>query len=103
MCPSPTLHSQAQCPDDVRLDTVIGISAGGSEANVTSERQRLHGESGEGHDCRSRGTEASKEKKATPQTTIVYNTEYNSGAASSATISAQRNFDTTITSVLPDN
>ena len=48
-----------------------------------------------------------RKKKATPQTTIVYNTVYNSGAASSATISSgtpvQRNFDTTITSVLPDN
>ena len=60
---------------DVRLNTVIGISAGDSEATVTSERQRLHGEGGEGHDCRSRGTEASKEHG-------------NSGAASSATVSS---------------
>ena len=47
-------------------------------------------------------------KKAPPQPTIVYNTVYNSGAASSATISsgsssAQRNLDATITSVLSDN
>ena len=41
---------------------VIGFSAGGSEASVTFERERLHGEGGEGHDCRSRGTEASKEE-----------------------------------------
>ena len=32
MCPSPTLRPQAHGPDDVRLNTVIGISAGGSEA-----------------------------------------------------------------------
>ena len=45
-----------------------------------------------------------RKKKPTPQTTIVHNTVYNSGAASSATISsAQRHFDTTITSVFPDN
>ena len=62
MCPSPTLCPQAHGPDDVRVDPVIGTSAGGSEANVTPERQRLHGEGGEGHDCRSRGTEASKEE-----------------------------------------
>ena len=84
---SPTSRSQAHCPHDVRLDTVTGISAGGSEANVTFERQRLHGEGSEGHDCRSRGTEASKEETDT-QTTIVYNTVYNSGAASSAMISS---------------
>ena len=84
MCSSPALCSQAHCPDDVRLDTVIGISAGGSETHVTSERQRPHSKSGEGHDCRSRGTK----KKAPPQPTIVYNTVYNSGAASSATISS---------------
>ena len=54
--------------------TVIGISAGGSETNVTSERQRLHSKSGEGHDCRSRGTEASKEEGAHHKQTIVYNT-----------------------------
>ena len=29
------------------------------------ERQRLHGEGGKGHDCRSRGTEASKEETDT--------------------------------------
>ena len=64
MCPSPTLRSSAHS-DDVRVDTVIGFSAGGSETNVTPERQRLHSESGEGHDCRSRGTEASKEGSST--------------------------------------
>ena len=48
-----------------------------------------------------------RKKKPTPQTTIVYNTVYTSGAASSAMISSGtpvcRNFDTTITSVLSDN
>ena len=62
MCPSPTPHSSTHCSNDVSVDPVIGFSAGGSEANVASERQRLHGEGGEGHDCRSRGTGASKEE-----------------------------------------
>ena len=70
MYPSPTLRPQAHGPDDVRLNTVIGISAGGSEANVTSERQRLHGEGGEGHDCRSRWTKASKEESERSCTTL---------------------------------
>ena len=74
MCPSPTLHSSTHCSNDVSVDPVIGL------ANVTSERQRLYGEGGEGHDCRSRGTKPRK-KKSTPQTTIVCNTVYNSGAA----------------------
>ena len=87
MCPSSTLHSSSHCSNDVSVDSVIGFNAGSSEANVTFERQRLHGEGSKGHDCRSRGTEARK-KKPTPQTTIVYNTVYNSGAASSATISS---------------
>ena len=82
---SPTLRSQAHCPHDVRLDTVTGISAGGSETNVTSERQPLHSKSGEGRDCRSRKP---RKKKAPPQPTIVYSTVYTSAAASSATISS---------------
>ena len=65
MCPSSTLHSSSHCSNDVSVDSVIGFSAGGSEANVTFERQRLHGEGGKGHDCRSRGTEASKEETDT--------------------------------------
>ena len=85
MCSSPAPCAQTQCSDDVRLNTVIGISEGGSQTDVTSERQRLHGEGGEDNDFRSRGTEASK-KKAPPQTTVVYNIVYNSGAASNATI-----------------
>ena len=64
MCPSSTLHSSTHCSNDVSVDSVIGFSAGGSEANVTFERQRL-GEGGKGHDCRSRGTEASKEESDT--------------------------------------
>ena len=60
VCPS-SIH----CSNDVSVDPVIGFSAGGSEANVTFERQRLHGEGGEGHDCRNRGTEASKEETDT--------------------------------------
>ena len=65
MCPSSTLHSSSHCSNDVSVDSVIGFSAGGSEANVTFERQRLHGEGGKGHDCRSRETEASKEEANT--------------------------------------
>ena len=50
MCLSPALHSSTHCSNDVSVDPVIGFS------------ERLHGEGGEGHDCRSRGTEASKEE-----------------------------------------
>ena len=35
------------------------------------ERQRLHGEGGEGHDCRSRGTNASKEETDTTITSVL--------------------------------
>ena len=37
MCPSSTLHSSSHCSNDVSVDSVIGFSAGGSEANVTFE------------------------------------------------------------------
>ena len=107
MCPSPTLRPQAHGPDHVRLNTVIDISAGGSEANVTSERQRLHGEGGEGHDCRSRGMEDSKEEGDTTNNDLVQHcVQFRSGIQCDDQLgnsSAQRNFDTTITSVLPDN
>ena len=65
MCPSLTLRSSTHCSGDVHVDPVIGISAGGSETNDTSERQRLRSTSGEGHDCRSRGMEASREEGST--------------------------------------
>ena len=65
MCPSPTVRSSIHCSDDVSVDPVIGFSAGGSETSVTPEGQRLHSESGEGHDCRSRGADASKEEGST--------------------------------------
>ena len=95
MCSSPTLHSSTHCSDDVSVDPVIGFKAGGSETHVTHERQRLHSESGEGHDCRRRGTEPSKEE-GSPQPTIVYNKcDDQHGDAS-----AQRNLDA---SRLPDN
>ena len=107
MCPSPTLHSSAHCSNDVSVDPVIGINAGGSEANVTSERQRFHGEGGEGYDCRSRGTEASKEENdTTNDDRAQHRVQFWSGIQCDGrfgTSSAQRNFDTTITSVLPDN
>ena len=47
-----------------------------------------------------------RKKKPTPQTTIVYNTVYNSGIQCDDQLGnsiAQRHFDTTITSVLSDN
>ena len=107
MCPSPTLRSSTHCSNDVRLNTVIGISAGGSEANVTSERQRLHGEGGEGHDCRSRGTEASKEElDTTNDDRAQHRVQFWSGIQCDDQLgnsSAQRSFDTTVTSVLSDN
>ena len=80
MCSSPTVRSSTHCSDDVRVDTVIGISTGDSETNVTPERQRLDSESGEGHDCRNRRTEASKEEGSTTTNDRVQHR----GAASSA-------------------
>ena len=101
MCPSPTLRPQAHDPDDVRLNTVIGISAGGFEANVSSERQRLHSESGEGHDCRSRGTEASKEEgDTTDNDRVQHRVQFWSGIQCDDELmvaSAQRNLDATNT------
>ena len=79
----------------------------GSEANVTFERQRLHGEGGKGHDCRGRGTEASKEETDTTNDDRVQHcVQFRSGIQCDDQLgnsSAQRNFDTTITSVLSDN
>ena len=70
-------------------------------------RQRLHGEGGEGHDCRSRGTEASKEKgDTTNNDRVQHRVQLWSGIQCDDQLgnsSAQRNFDTTITSVFPDN
>ena len=85
------------------VDTVIGFSEGGSEANVTFERQRLHGEGGEGHDCRNRGPKASKEETDTTNGRSWTTLERQSRTTiSSGNSNAQRNFDTTITSVLSD-
>ena len=41
-CARCALRSSTHCSNDVSVDSVIGFSAGGSEANVTFERQRLH-------------------------------------------------------------
>ena len=102
MCPSPTLHSSTHCSNDVSVDPVIGFSAGGAEANVTSERQRLHGEGGERHDCRSRGAEASKEEvDTTNDDRVQHRFQFWSGIQCDDQLgnsSAQRSFDTTITS-----
>ena len=69
--------------------------------------ERLHGEGGEGHDCRSRGTEASKEEvDTTNDDRVQHRVQFWSGIQCDDQLgnsSAQRNFDTTITSVLSDN
>ena len=100
-------HSSTHCSNDVSVDPVIGFSAIGSEANVTFERERLHGEGGEGHDCRSRGTEASKEEIDTINNNRVqHRVQFRSGIQCDDQLgnsSAQRNFGTTVTSVLSDN
>ena len=70
MCPSPTLHSSSHCSNDVSVDSV----------DFTAKAVRDMIAEVEGRKPR--------KKKPTPQTTIVYNTVYNSGAASSATISS---------------
>ena len=70
------------------VSTVIGINAGGSEANVTSERDNdLTAKAVRDMIAEVEGRKPRK-KKATPQTTIVYNTVYKSGAAFSAMISS---------------
>ena len=102
-----TLRSSTHCSNDVSVDSVIGFSAGDSEANVTFERQRHHGEGGEGHDCRSRGTEAPKEETdTTNDDRVQHRAHFWSGIQCDDQLrnsSLQRNFDTTITSVLSDN
>ena len=71
------------------------------------ERQRLHGEGGGEHDCRSRGTEASKEEvDTTNDDRVQHRVQFWSGIQCDDQLgnsSAQRSFDTTITSVLSDN
>ena len=107
MCPSLALHSSTHCSNDVSVDPVIGFSAGGSEANVASERQRLHGEGGEGHDCQGRGTEASKEEvDTTNDDRVQHRVQIWSGIQCDDQLgnsSPQRSFDSTIISVLSDN
>ena len=107
MCPSSTLHSSSHCSNDVSVDSVIGLSTGGSEANVTFERRRLHGEGGKGHDCRGRGTEVSKEETDTTNDDRVQHcVQFRSGIQCDDQLgnsSAQRNFDASITLVLSDN
>ena len=106
MCPSPTLRSSAHS-DDVHVNTIIGFSAGGSETNATPERQRLHSESGEGHDCRSRGTEASKEGSSTTiNDRVQHRVQFWSGIQFDDQLgkaSAQRSLNATNTSCLADN
>ena len=70
--------------DEVRLNTVIGISVGGSGTSVTSERQRLHGEGGEDCALRSRGADLER-RRLHHKTTAVYNIVCTSGAAASPT------------------
>ena len=81
---------------------VIGFSARSSETNVTPERQRLHSESGEGHDCRSRGTEASKEEvDTTNNDRVQHRVHFWSGIQCDDQLgdaSTQRNLDANITS-----
>ena len=91
----------------VTLQTNTERGSGGSKANVTVERQPLHGEGGKGHDCRGRGTEASKEETDTTNDDRVQHcVQFRSGIQCDDRLgnsSAQRHFDTTITSVLSDN
>ena len=105
MCTSPALHSSTHCSNDVSVDPVIGFSAGGSETNVTHERQRLHSESGDGRDCRRRGTEASKEEgSTTADARVQHRVQFWSGIRCDDQLGdtgAQRNLDATNTSCLP--
>ena len=56
MCSSPALCAQTGCSDDIRLNTVIGITAGGSRRRMSLLRD---------NDLRSRWTEASEEEGST--------------------------------------
>ena len=107
MWSSPALHSSTRCSNDVSVDPVIGFSAGGSETNVTPERERLHSESGEGHDCRRRGTEASKDEgSTTADDRVSHRVKVWSGTQRDdqlADTNTERNLDATNTSSLPDN
>ena len=87
MCPSPSPRSSAHRSVDVRVDTVIGVSAGGSETNVTAERDNdFTAKTVRDMNAEVEGRKP-RMKKAPPQPTIVYNTVNISGAASSAPIS----------------
>ena len=78
---------------------------------LTSKYRRmiklLHGEGGEGHDCRSRGTDASKEEvDTTNDDRAQHCVQFWSGIQCNDQLgnsSTQRSCDTTITSVLSDN
>ena len=56
MCSSLALCAQTGCSDDIRLNTVIGITAGGSRTRMSLLRD---------NDLRSRRTEASEEEGST--------------------------------------
>ena len=106
MCSSPTLRHQARGPDDVCLETVIDNNPGSSEENFTPERQRLHGEGGEGHDCRSRVTEALNEEGDTTNNDCVQHcVQFWSGIQrdDQRRNSSAQNLNTTVTSILPSN
>ena len=83
MCTSPTLHSSTHAS----VDPVIGFSAGGSETKSLLRDNDFTAKAVRDMIAEVEGRKPRK-KKSTPQTTIVYNTVYNSGAASSATISS---------------
>ena len=88
MCSSRTLCAQTQCSNEICLDPVVRISAGGPETNVTSERDNDFTPKAVRDMIAQVYARKPRTKKAPPQPTIVYNTVYNSGATSSATISS---------------
>ena len=105
MCLSSALHSPSRCSNgrQCRLRHLLQCR----EASVTLERQRLQGEGCKGHDCRGRGTEASKEETDTTNDDRVQHcVHFWSGSLCDDQLGnscAQGHFDTTITSVLSDN
>ena len=80
MCPSPTLRSSAHFSDDVRVEEALKRMSLLRDNDFTAKAVRDMIAEIEGRKPR--------KKKAPPQPTIVYNTVYDSGAASSATISS---------------
>ena len=105
MCPSPTLRPQARMTS-VSTPSSASVQEALKRMSLLREND-FTAKAGEGYDCRSRGTEASKEEgNTTNNDRVQHRVHFWSGIQCDDQLgnsSAQRNFDTNITSVLTDN